>query len=234
MSSTVKIGIIGDLDLERPSHRATNDALLHSAAALGLEVEITWLPTESLEGDPDHVLEKFDGLWCSPGSPYKSMEGALGAIRFARENDRPFIGTCGGFQHAVLEFARNRLGMTGAGHAETDPEAPLLVITPLSCSLAGESCIVAIDKGSKVYGYYRATEVEERFHCNYGINPQYLERLIEGGLRISGTDANGEPRIMELLTHRFYVATLFQPQLSSTPADPHRLVTAFLGSAGSR
>lgn len=231
---TVKIGIIGDLDLERPSHRATNETLRHCALALGLEINIQWLPTESLEGDLAQALSGFDGLWCAPGSPYKSTTGAINAIRFARENDRPFIATCGGFQHAVLEFARNKLGLVEAEHAECHPEASLLVITPLSCSLVGEIRKVFIHKDSRVYGYYRATEIEERFNCNFGINPEYLGRMVEGGLHIAGTDELGEVRILELPLNRFYVATLFQPQLRSTPDNPHKLITAFLACSGVR
>ena len=81
------------------------------------------------------MLAAFDGVWCVPASPYANTEGALNAIRVAREHRIPFLGTCGGFQHAVIEYARNVLGWTAADHAEVNPQAALALIAPLSCSL---------------------------------------------------------------------------------------------------
>jgi CTP synthase (UTP-ammonia lyase) len=92
MNRPLRIGVIGDFDPGYPSHIATNEALQHAADALTLPLERAWLPTPMLDGDIT-PLEPYDGLWCSPGSPYKSMEGALKAIQFAREHDRPFVGT---------------------------------------------------------------------------------------------------------------------------------------------
>ena len=94
MPKIIRIGIIGDFNPKNPSHIATNDSLSHAAKRLSVSVEPAWLPTVSLEaGDINRALNPFDALWCSPGSPYQSMEGALRAIRFAREHDRPFVGT---------------------------------------------------------------------------------------------------------------------------------------------
>ena len=93
MKQAIKVGIIGDFNPDYHSHITTNEAINHAAAALGISVEVRWLPTISLEEKPASILELFDALWCSPGSPYQSMEGALQAIRFARERDYPFIGT---------------------------------------------------------------------------------------------------------------------------------------------
>lgn len=231
MSSVIKIGIIGDHDPGRPSHRATTNALRHSADALGAALEIQWLPTESLENHAEEILRGFDGIFCAPGSPYRSMQGALNAIRYARENGVPFIGTCGGFQHAAIEYARNALGVHGAGHEETDPGADDLAVTALSCSLAGESRKVLLDRESMAYRIYGQTEIVERFSCSYGLNPEFRKRFRESGFRISGADENGEARILELAGHRFFTATLFQPQLSSEAGRPHKLITAFIKSA---
>jgi CTP synthase (UTP-ammonia lyase) len=88
----IRIGIIGDFDASRSSHVATNDSLRHAADALGAKIEIHWIPTPSIVGDWGFLLQ-YDGLWASPGSPYRDMEGALRAIRFARERNLPFVGT---------------------------------------------------------------------------------------------------------------------------------------------
>lgn len=94
MNAPLHIGIIGDFDSQKRSHTATNDALHHAAQALAVPIEISWLPTSPFEADDvASGLSPYDALWGSPGSPYHSMEGALRAIRFAREYDRPFLGT---------------------------------------------------------------------------------------------------------------------------------------------
>ncbi|MDP4090501.1 MAG: glutamine amidotransferase [Bacillota bacterium] len=228
MTNPIKIGIIGDYDPERLSHKATDEALRHCAGHLGIELELQWLPTEALEENTDEIVHHFDGLWCSPGSPYKSMKGAVNAIRFAREQDYPFIGTCGGFQHAVIEYAQNKLGWINAGHAEYDPFSSELFITALCCSLVGETRRILILPNSKVYAIYGKAEVEERYNCSFGLNPEYQRLMDESGFRVAGTDEAGEARILELPQNRFFTATLFQPQLSSSQENPHELILAYL------
>lgn len=94
MNKTVRIGILGDFNPESRYHHATNDSIQHAASALAIPVEVAWLPTPSLEGAHlSGMLEPYDGLWCSPGSPYDSMQGALDGIRYAREQGKPFVGT---------------------------------------------------------------------------------------------------------------------------------------------
>jgi CTP synthase (UTP-ammonia lyase) len=94
MSQALTVGIAGDWNESSPSHHATNDALQHAARALSVPVEFRWLPTPSLAAEGgEGMLRQVDALWCAPGSPYQSMDGALEAIRFAREEGRPFIGT---------------------------------------------------------------------------------------------------------------------------------------------
>jgi CTP synthase (UTP-ammonia lyase) len=228
---SVSIGLIGDRDAKRPSHWATEEALRHCAARLGVYLEAVWLPTDALEVDRQlDKLREFDGFWCAPGSPYKSMAGALNGIRFARENGIPFIGTCGGFQHAVIEYARNVLGVRNAGHEEYGGGAQDLFVTALACSLVGESRRVFIKENTSARRIYGCAEAEERFNCNYGLNSAYAKRFEENGFMISGTDENGEARILELPSNRFHVVTLFQPQLSSTPENPHKLIVAYLNA----
>ena len=156
------------------------------------------------------------------------MGCAIEMIRAVRESGKPFIGTCGGFQHAVVEYARNVLGFSDATHAEYDPDAPNLLITPLSCSLAGNMEVVEFSSGSKVRGFYAEPEAEEEYLCNFGLASRSRGLLEERGLRVSGVDRYGEARVVELPGHDFYVATLFVPQMRSAAGNPHPLVTMFL------
>lgn len=196
-----------------------------------IDIEIQWLPTKTLENDVESVISRFDGLWCAPGSPYNSMDGALNAIKFARENNYPFIGTCGGFQHVILEYARNILNFKDAQHAEYDPYASKLFISALTCSLVGKTLKILIDKNSKTYGFYNKTEIEEQYYCNFGLNPEYQKLIDEGGLKVVGADELNEARIVELSQKRFFISTLFVPQLNSSPETPHKLIIEFLKSA---
>lgn len=233
MPRAIRVGVIGEFDPEFPPHAATDAALRHAAAALGVEVEVRWLGTVELEDLPLAELAGHDALWCAPGSPYRSIDGALRAIRLARESDMPFLGTCGGFQHVVIEYARNVLGFQDAQHAEYDPYASELFISALSCSLAGQTMSVRLEPGSRAAGYYGDSEAREQYYCNFGLNPEHQQRLHDGGLRVVGSDQDGEARIVELPDRRFYLATLFVPQLSSQPGSPHPLIAAYLRAAAS-
>ena len=228
MAGRVDVGIIGDYDPDSPTHGATEGSLRHAGAHLGMSVASEWLPTDALRGRAGEVVRRFGAVFCAPGSPYKSLDGALEAIRFARESGLPFVGTCGGFQHAVIEYARNVLGLSDAGHAEYDPDAPNPFVSALSCSPYGQTMRVEMEPGSKVHAVYGLPEAEEEYRCNYGLDP-HARRLVEGGgLRVSGTDAEGEARVVELPGHPFYVATLFVPQTRSSPGNPHPLISAFV------
>lgn len=229
--SEIEIGVIGEFEPGFLPHRATNKALGHSGAEFEAEIRVTWLPTDTLEQGGEGALEGFDGLWCAPGSPYRSLEGALGAVRFAREGDIPFIGTCGGFQHAVLEYARNVVGFKDAHHAEYDPYASNLFISALECSLAGKKMGVEIQSDCRAFELYGRGEVEEEYYCNFGLNPDHQADLERCGLAITGSEQDGEARIVELPTHRFFLATLFVPQTSSTLDNPHPLVSGFVKAA---
>src|SRR5262249_47057115 len=174
MNSDIRIGIIGDYREENASHRATDAALQHAADALGVRVQSAWLPTSDLPGVPaKRSLFRFDGLLCAPGSPFASMDGALAAIRYARENNRVFLGTCGGFQHLVIEFARNVLNFADAEHEETSPDARTLFIKHLECSLVGKTQIVKIIPHTRLSNLMRCGESVEQFWCSFGVNRSY-------------------------------------------------------------
>ncbi|OMC45221.1 CTP synthase [Mycobacterium sp. IS-2888] len=230
MTDRLTVAIIGDFDSSYAPHIATNEAIRHSAGALGLDASVAWLATESLESDLS-PLTTADALWCAPGSPYRSLLGALAALRFGRENAVPTLGTCGGCQHVILEYARNVLGFEDAQHAEYDPYASRLFISSLTCSLAGRTMPVNLALESVVAQCYGTDRVNEQYYCNFGLNPAYRQVLEDRGLRVTGRDDDDEARVFELPEHPFYIATLFVPQNRSTIEEPHPLVTSLLSAA---
>ena len=123
------------------------------------------------------------------------------------------------------------IGIPDADHEMTAPGVSNLIITKLSCSLVGKTEKVRISTGSLSHQAYRQEEVSEQFACNYGLNQEFREKLEQGGLRVSGVDLDGDVRIVELPAHRFFVATLFLPQLLSKPDRPHPLITAYMRAA---
>jgi CTP synthase (UTP-ammonia lyase) len=167
---STSIALIGDFDPHSPSHNATTDSIQHAAVALELPVASHWIATEDvLAPGGMQRLRGFSGLWIAPGSPYKSMDGALAAIKLAREERIPILGTCGGFQHIVLEFARNVLGFADAEHAESSPYASRLFISRLACSLAGRTLNISLQPGSLIARLYGQTGAEG-YYCNFGVN----------------------------------------------------------------
>src|SRR6266851_693728 len=242
VSEPVRIGILGDFNPEFRSHHATNDAIQHAAAKLKIEVESQWVPTPSLlEQNANQVLERFDGLWASPGSPYKSFDGMLKGIEFARRRDWPFLGTCGGFQYTLIECVRNVLGIKDADSAENNSGSKNIVIYPVACAvpdrakgapkLVGPIPEIRLRPGSYLQSFYSQDTVAEEFFCNFEVNPDYEWAAMEAGFPVVARGPQGEIRAIESPTHRFYVATLFQPQLSSQPGKPHPLVLAFVQAA---
>ena len=155
------------------------------------------------------------------------MDGALTAIRVARERQVPFLGTCGGFQHAVIEYARNVLGWSDAEHAETAPDSARAVIVPLVCSLVEVTDAVHLVAGSRLAKAYDTTNIVEGYHCRYGMSPAFSEALANGPLRVSAVDDAGDIRGIELDDHPFFVATLFQHERGALLGRLPPAVSAF-------
>jgi CTP synthase (UTP-ammonia lyase) len=227
--NALKVGLIGDFNADVIAHRAIPVALRLAGEQLKRAVAFDWLATEAM---PDAAgLAHFDALWCVPASPYRDMEAALRTIRFAREQRVPFLGTCGGFQHAVIEYARNVLGLRDAEHAETAPAAPNAVINALACALVEVSDQVTLVAGSRIAAAYRSETATEGYHCRYGLNPAFAARLLAGPLRGTAQDSQGEIRAVELDDHPFFVCTLFQPERAALKDVAPPLVIALLRAA---
>jgi CTP synthase (UTP-ammonia lyase) len=232
MNDAVRIALVGDYDPSVIAHQTIPNALALAAREVGVAVDAQWVGTETIVSDDD--LAGFDGIWCVPASPYRSVNGALRAIRFARETPLPFFGTCGGFQHAVMEYAQSVLGWTTASHAEIDVDAEDPLIAPLSCALVEANGEIVLVPETRAAALYAADRAIEGYHCSYGINPRFADRLASGPLRVTGTDPAGDIRIVELVGHPFFVATLFQPERSALKGDSHPLIVEFVRAAAGR
>ncbi len=188
-----------------------------------------WIRTDEIVREGvDATLTGITALWCVPGSPYASTEGALAAIRWAREGNRPFLGTCGGFQHALMEYCANVLGRA-AHHEEMEPGVDGALITKLSCSLAGGtvSRVLAVP-GSWYARVAGAADTEEEFSCNYGMAPDFEPLFTGTPLHFVARDLEGQVRAFRLDGHRFFTGTLFQPERRALRGDLHPLVRVFL------
>ena len=242
MGDSVRIAILGDFNPKSPTLPAIEKALQHASAKLNQPVESQWISTLSLlEQRAEKMLEGFDGIWAAPGSPYQSFDGMLKGIEFARRRDWPFLGTCAGFQYALIECARNVLGIKDADSAENNSGSKNIIITPVACAvpdgdkgapkLSGPIPEIRLRPGSYLQSFYHQDTVTEEFFCNFEVNREYEWAAIEAGFPVVARGPKGEIRAIESPAHRFYVATLFQPQLSSKPGKPHPLVLAFVQAA---
>lgn len=227
---SISIALVGDYNEHVIAHTAIPRALEYAGSTLDINITWSWIETKTIDNDAKSLTE-FTAIWVVPGSPYINFDGALAAIRFARETKRPFLGTCGGFQHALIEYARHVCGYSDANHAESSPESHTLIVTPLSCSLVGKTGHISFTAGSQLYRIFKGQETNEAYHCNYGLNPEWKTHLEAAGIQFTGLDTEGQVRAFELATHPFFIGTLFQPELSALRGEKHPLITAFIEKA---
>lgn len=223
--SPPRLALVGDRSDSVQAHPRI-PAILGALSGPGVEpVEPYWVASTAIESPAD--VAGFDGIWVVPGSPYESMDGVLAAIQAARLEQIPLLGTCGGFQHILLEFARHVCGLSRVAHAEIDPGAEELLLVPLSCKLFGEESEVIIVPGTRAARAMGAGPSTERYFCRFGLERSYEDVLTAAGLVVSGRDTDGEARVVELPDHPFFIGTLFQPELSSDATWVHPLIGAF-------
>ncbi|WP_313111069.1 CTP synthase [Pseudescherichia sp.] len=225
LKKTLRIALVGDYNPDVVAHQAIPLAIDDAAAVQELIADYDWLATDEIASADD--LVGYDAIWVVPASPYKNAQGAFTAIRYARENGVPFLGTCGGFQHALIEYARNVMGWDDAAHAETDSEGRM-VVTPLACSLVEQTGTIELRPNTLISRAYGKDAIDEGYHCNYGVAPEFAAELEKSDLRVTGWDEEGEVRAVELVTHPFFVATLFQHERAALSGRPAPLVHALL------
>jgi CTP synthase (UTP-ammonia lyase) len=224
-----RIALIGDRSTAVRAHER-----IPEIAGRYDDVDLHWLSTSDLA---PAEASAFDGVWVVPGSPYAGEEQVIETIRAARTGGTPLLGTCGGYQHMVLEFARNVVGIrvrhaeSPVGGAADAAPASTALITELACSLKGRSGQVDVVPGSRAAAVLGERSFE-RFHCSFGLTAADAEPLVAAGLVVSGTSPEGEPRVVELQGDAFWLGTAFQPELAD--AQPHAVIDAFVAAARAR
>lgn len=227
MEHTIRVALVGDRNPTVTAHRAIPIALDLATEACSCSVEAIWWHTASLS-DPPSQLVGFDGCWCIPASPYANAAGALAAVQLARERRMPFLGTCAGFQHAIIEYARDVRSMPEADNAEDNPASSMPIISKLSCSLVEATQEITTMSGSRIRKAYGAGIICEQYRCRYGLNRDFQSMLLDDDLWFTAHDENGEVRAVELRSHPFFVATLFQPERRALKHEAPPLVIAFV------
>jgi CTP synthase (UTP-ammonia lyase) len=221
---TVRIALVGDRDPAYLTHRELDATL----ALMPADVDARWVSS----GEAVPAARASDAVWIVPGTPYRDDAAVYAAITIAREGGVPILGTCGGFQYMMVELARNVAGMPEAAHAETDPGAALHAVEPLACSLIGQERTVATVPGTRVAAICGSDPFTGFHFCSYGLARAVVDRLTAAGLVVSATAPDAGVEAVELPSHPFYVATLFQPQVGSSRTGVlHPLVGALVAAA---
>ena len=249
----VEIGIVGKYVDLRESYKSLHEALVHGGLAHESQVALTYIDSERVEREgPEGLLGHLHGVLVPGGFGVRGVEGKIQAIRYARENQIPYLGICFGMQLAVIEFARHLAGISAATSEEFDPEAADPVIYLMrewydyrrdaiihrdretekggTMRLGAYPCV--IKEGSAAVAAYGTLEIMERHRHRYEFNNDYRERLTTAGLTISGTSPNGElVEIIEIKEHPWFLGCQFHPEFKSGPMRPHPLFRDYIGAA---
>lgn len=224
-----KIVVLGDFNSKYYTHLALNDAIAHLTKAVNAALKIEWVDTDKFDYANQFSTE-YSGLWIAPGSPYKDMDNVINTIRHARENNIPTLGNCGGFQHMIIEYARNVCGLANADTEETHPEGKENIITKLSCSLIGQQEEISVRESTLLHSLVGKNNLLGKYFCSYALNPDFIPMLESIGMLMTATNAEGDIRAFELSTHPFFLGTLFQPALTSTEEEPDPILMGFVKS----
>lgn len=231
-SFKVKIALVGKYAGLVDSYVSMNEAFRHAGAACQARVLVDYIEAENLEGNPSKLklLRKYDGIFIPYGFGPRGTEGKMGAIRFARENDIPFLGICYGFQLAVVEFARNACELEEANSTEVNPDTPHPVIDLMPEQLGVEykgatmrlgAHKIIIKKETLAHRLYSAEEIFERHRHRWEVNPDYWNILKKNGLVFSGKSPDGRRmEILELPDRFFFFASQFHGEFKSRPGKP--------------
>ncbi|MQC18700.1 MAG: CTP synthase [Chloroflexi bacterium] len=242
---SARIGIVGKYVELHDAYLSIKEALVHAGVHHEAELDLRWIHAEDLEtNDAAQVIGDVDGVMLCPGFGDRGLEGKIQAVRWAREQQIPYLGDCLGLQMLVVEFARNVAGLPEANTTEADPKTPFPVISLLSeqqqvhelggtMRLGGYDCTLV--PGTKAAAAYGSTTARERHRHRYEVNNALLPQLERAGLVVAGRDAeSGLVEIVELKDHPFMVGAQFHPEFTSRPNRPNPLFREFVGAACER
>ncbi|MCI2429625.1 CTP synthase (glutamine hydrolyzing) [Candidatus Acetothermia bacterium] len=229
-----RIALVGKYTDLQDSYVSYTEALTHAGAALGVSIEIIWLEADQFS---EQLLESVDGVIVPVGFGHRGAEGKIRAIHCARTRQIPFLGICYGFQLAVVEFARNVLGLKEANSTEFGPTPhPVIDLMPEQQTLSEKGATmrlgaypVMIVRGTRALKLYKTTEISERHRHRYEVNPKYIGPLEAAGLKFSGKSPDGRRmEILELADHPYFMASQFHPEFKSRPTQPRPLFLGFV------
>jgi CTP synthase len=240
--SEVDIGLVGKyVDLVE-SYKSLNEALIHGGIGNECRVNLHHIDSEEIEKrGAEALLATMDGILVAPGFGSRGTQGKIDAVRYARERQVPFFGICLGLQMAVIEFARNVVGLKGANSTEFDPQAPYPVVDFLpeqrtvtdkgaTMRLGAYPCVLA--PGSRAAAAYGALEISERHRHRYEVNNDFRDGLTSHGMVVSGVSPDRRlVEMIELPDHPYFVGCQFHPEFKSRPQAPHPLFQSFIAAA---
>ncbi|MCK8493697.1 CTP synthase [Spirosoma sp. RP8] len=240
---TLKIGLVGKYVELHDAYKSIAEAFIHAGAANECKVQLEWIQSETLV-DEHHcaeVLRDLDGVLVAPGFGERGIDGKINAVRFVRENNIPFLGICLGMQMAVIEYARNVMGIEDAHSSEMEPDTPNPVISMMeeqktitdkggTMRLGAYTC--KLKRDSLAHQIYGKTQISERHRHRYEFNNDYQDRFEKAGLRPTGINPDTNlVEIVELKSHPWFVGVQFHPELKSTVMNPHPLFVQFVRAA---
>ena len=250
-TKNISIALVGKYVDLTESYKSLSEALIHAGIHTGCGIKIHYVDSESIENNGTAALEGMDAILVPGGFGKRGVEGKIKAIRYARENKVPYLGICLGMQLAVIEYARDVVGLAGAHSTEFDSESPHPVIALITewqdrdgrveqrdensnlggtMRLGGQECVLR--EGSEVRKVYGTERIIERHRHRYEVNNHYLPRIEAAGMRVSGVSAKDELcEMIELPGHPWFVGCQFHPEFTSTPRTGHPLFNAFVRAA---
>ena len=249
----VTIGLVGKYNTLEDSYKSLVEALIHGSISNNVKLNIEWLDSEIFEKKIKiDILNKINGILIPGGFGIRGIQGKINAANYARLNNVPYFGICLGMQIAVIEVARNLLGLKKADSTEfaktKDPVIGIMtewvkknktVKTSANGNMGGTMRLGAYEcllkKKSKIFDIYKRSKISERHRHRYEVNPNYLKKLEKCGLKFSGISPDGSlPEILELENHPWFIGVQFHPELKSKPFDPHPLFVSFIKAAVKR
>src|SRR6478735_3716674 len=241
-TSEVQIGLVGKYVELPDAYKSIAEAFIHAGAVNECKVKVEWIHSESLtEENVKETFKNLQGVLVAPGFGNRGIEGKIAAIKYARENKIPFVGICLGMQCAVIEFARNVLGLKDAHSREMNPATSSPVIDLLEAQknishMGGTMRLGAypckLEEGTLAFSIYGKSDINERHRHRYEFNNEYTKKFIDAGMVLSGINPDaGLVEIIEIPKNRFYIGVQFHPEYKSTVENPHPLFVSFVKAA---